>query len=446
FPLPNVTWWKGDELWDDSFHNESDSVVNYLELFDLKREELFVTFQCKAENSNLTLPVTKSIIIDLLLYPLTVTLINKPKCLHAWKPAEITCSSLGSRPPAKISWRLNKTVLAAHAETVHDNITTSVLHFLPKPQFHLHSLSCLASNPNLQNNSLYDVLLLNITYVPQVSLRLIKEEINQEPKEDDYLRLVCDVNANPPVSKLDWLLNGSTLSHNVSKTDIVNNNILVFKRLTRHNSGRYRCIAVNVEGRGLSEELVLNVSHAPVCKKNQQITYVAGLHEKIAIRCEVEAVPSEVTFKWEFTNTIQKHYNLQHTTEGLVSTAIYTPMSAADYGTLFCWANNSVGHQLSSCFFTVVAPACESEHNKINTSGSLKDSTGEIWQHSAFTAGTSVAACIVIISAVCAFYLRKMHLKKKHRTVRKIIDEELNTFNRVQCLNGGLQPHIHIPK
>ncbi|GIY38246.1 hypothetical protein CEXT_229701 [Caerostris extrusa] len=42
--------------------------------------------------------------------------------------------------------------------------------------------------------------------------------------------------------------------------------------------------------------------------------------------------------------------------QGVVSTATYTPVTPADYGTLFYWTN-TIGHQQSSCFFTVIAPA-----------------------------------------------------------------------------------------
>ncbi|GIX97934.1 irregular chiasm C-roughest protein [Caerostris darwini] len=208
--------------------------------------------------------------------------------------------------------------------------------------------------------------------IPQVSLRLIKEEADRQPKEDDFVRLVCDVDANPPVLKVGWLFNDLPLSHNESRTDIVSGSTLVFKRLARQNRGRYRCYAFNEEGRGVSEELALNISHAPVCKENQQITYVVGLNESVVVRCEVEAQPTDVTFKWEFSNTIHKHYNLQHTSEGVVSNATYMPITPSDYGTLFCWANNSIGHQQSSCFFTVIAPACKTEKSKANASSSSK--------------------------------------------------------------------------
>lgn len=93
-----------------------------------------------------------------------------------------------------------------------------------------------------------------------MSLRLIKEEADRPPKEDDFVRLVCDVDSNPPLLKVGWLFNGLPLSHNESATDVVSGNTLVFKRLTRRNKGQYRCYAINEEGRGVTQELTLNIS------------------------------------------------------------------------------------------------------------------------------------------------------------------------------------------
>ncbi|GIY54893.1 hemicentin-2 [Caerostris extrusa] len=57
-------------------------------------------------------------------------------------------------------------------------------------------------------------------------------------------------------------------------------------------------------------------AEAPMCKENQQITYAVALNESVTVRCEVEAEPTDVTFKWEFSNTVHKYYNLQHAGRG----------------------------------------------------------------------------------------------------------------------------------
>ncbi|GFT52179.1 irregular chiasm C-roughest protein, partial [Nephila pilipes] len=193
-------------------------------------------------------------------YPVSVKITTKNTALSANSSVEIICESVGSRPSAKITWWLNGTLLSDHTETVHDNITSSTLRLRPKPQYHGTSLECRADNPKLFNSHKQDSRLLNITYKPQVTLRMTKEEANIQPKEDDFVRLVCDVDSNPTALKVGWLFNDLPLSHNESLTDIVSGSTLVFKRLTRRNRGRYMCYAINEEGRGLSEELVLNIS------------------------------------------------------------------------------------------------------------------------------------------------------------------------------------------
>lgn len=40
---------------------------------------------------------------------------------------------------------------------------------------------------------------------------------------------------------------------------------------------------------------------------------------------------------------------------GTQSGVNYTPMTELDYGTLLCWANNSIGTQESPCVFQIVA-------------------------------------------------------------------------------------------
>ncbi|XP_015927704.1 neural cell adhesion molecule 2 [Parasteatoda tepidariorum] len=419
YPSPNVTWWKDNKLWDNTFKKVSGNVINEMRLTNISRADLFATFHCKVQNTKLDLPITRTIILDLYLYPLTVKITSKVSALSAGRVVEMSCETIGSRPSAKVTWWLNGTLLSDHIETVHDNVTSSVLRIHPKLQYHKSPLVCRAENPKLYHSHVENIRLLNITFLPQVSLRLIKEEEDRMPKEDDFIRLICDIVANPPVLKIGWQFNDLPLSHNESQTvsgdTLFLRDTIDFRRLSRRNAGKYRCSALNDEGRGYSQEMILNISHAPVCKENQQITYVVGLNESVIVRCEVEAMPTDVTFKWEFSNTVRKHYYLQHVSEGVVSNATYRPMNLADYGTLFCWANNSIGHQQSSCFFTVIAPACKTDKANANASTSSRDGSDSIWQHSAITAGAGVVISILIISVISAIYFRRMYMEKKNR-------------------------------
>ena len=66
-PLPKVTWWKGDQLFDSS--DEIDSrrglVSNRMVYRSLQREDLGTVFTCQAMNTNLTNPVLREVKVTL---------------------------------------------------------------------------------------------------------------------------------------------------------------------------------------------------------------------------------------------------------------------------------------------------------------------------------------------------------------------------------------------
>ncbi|CAL1289197.1 unnamed protein product [Larinioides sclopetarius] len=65
-PTPSLSWWKGSTLLDDSFTTLGRGLVkNELVLINLQREDLLATLTCQASNTNLTVPVSKSVTIDL---------------------------------------------------------------------------------------------------------------------------------------------------------------------------------------------------------------------------------------------------------------------------------------------------------------------------------------------------------------------------------------------
>ncbi|GIY38244.1 uncharacterized protein CEXT_229691 [Caerostris extrusa] len=43
------------------------------------------------------------------------------------------------------------------------------------------------------------------------------------------------------------------------------------------------------------------------------------------------------------------------------------------------------------------------------------DGSEEVWNHSAITAGAGVMALVLVVTAVCVFYFRRIYLERKHR-------------------------------
>ncbi|KAK3850590.1 hypothetical protein Pcinc_042712, partial [Petrolisthes cinctipes] len=82
--------------------------------------------------------------------------------------------------------------------------------------------------------------------------------------------------------------------------------------------------------------------------------------EPLNVTCRVDADPPDVTFSWTFNNSVRREQSKvlpsqRFSSQGLVSVLYYTPISERDYGTLLCYASNSVGTQVSPCSFTVIS-------------------------------------------------------------------------------------------
>lgn len=68
----------------------------------------------------------------------------------------------------------------------------------------------------------------------------------------------CHVLANPAVNEIGWKYEDKILSPNVDDI-VMSGNSLFINNVTRHHSGKYRCIAANSEGDGESDDILLKV-------------------------------------------------------------------------------------------------------------------------------------------------------------------------------------------
>lgn len=95
---------------------------------------------------------------------------------------------------------------------------------------------------------------------------------------------------------------------------------------------------------------------SPVCKETDITIIGASLDEAVKVHCDVSADPSDVTFQWQMNNSGEsfdvqpQRFNASATGDQLT----YRPTSQKEYGTLTCWATNSIGRQAEPCVFQVV--------------------------------------------------------------------------------------------
>ena len=93
------------------------------------------------------------------------------------------------------------------------------------------------------------------------------------------------------------------------------------------------------------------IADPPVCTHSSVKTIEIPRLESAVINCTVNAYPITVNFTWKFNGSAEGEL-LPHsmiTTNGTTSTMHYKINSEKDFGTILCWASNSLGVQSKPC-------------------------------------------------------------------------------------------------
>ncbi|XP_064104739.1 uncharacterized protein LOC135214400 isoform X2 [Macrobrachium nipponense] len=360
WPPPSLSWYEGDELLDSSYTYNAvkGQVENELSLAPLTRDDLGRRLTCQASNSNKTHPTALTVSIAMTLSIISVE-VEPLGIVWAGEKTDVECHVWGSRPSPSVVWWLGHQMIPTTQSIVLDegNETISVLNFVPTPRDDGNMLICQATNEKLPDQAVQDSILLSVNYAPVVEVHLGKSLNPDRIKEGDHVYFECSVKSKPPVLTVSWRHNGRPLVSGSSEQVLVSNMSLVVQGVTRAHAGNYTCHATNVRNTSSSAPLRLDVKYAPVCASSEKTQYSVAKLENAEIACKVHANPADVTFKWTFNNTaeaidVPEGRFVVVKTESRVN---YTPMNELDYGTLLCWANNTIGIQAHPCVFHIVA-------------------------------------------------------------------------------------------
>lgn len=359
WPSSRVTWWRNGELIDDDYEEIAPGKSrNTMKVESLQREDTGAEFTCLGTNNNDTHPLTKVITLKLNLRPLYVDLLWENVAMSVDSQYEIRCQSVGSQPPAVISWWINQDhKLTSYRNEILEggNVTISSLQLRPTRKLHNQSIVCKAENPFLPNSVKVARKQLTINYPPVTSLTLGSTLNAFDITEGDDVYFECIIDSFPKASKVVWKRNGTELVANPRLGILINEYSLVLQRVQRESQGRYVCEASNTAGTGASDEVNLDIKYAPVCKRQGQGIGV-GRNEEARVICHVDANPPPKRFLWQF-NTTSQIINLPPETifvDGFMSVASYTPKSELDYGSLLCWSVNELGRQAKPCVFHII--------------------------------------------------------------------------------------------
>lgn len=358
-PLPTLIWRKNSVIERGTYDVTPEGLVkSSLFMVAISRQDIHADVTCQASNNNMTLPVSKTVKLDLTLKPLSVQIIPGDEPLSANKAQEVQCQTYGSRPPPSVSWWKGSKRLPHTREFTSDdkNVTTSLLSLIPTEEDHGKFLMCRSDNPAIFGSILEDIWKMDVHFPPTASLALGSSLKHDNLKEGDDVYFECSIRANPRVYKVDWKFKGAYLNHNISMGVIVSNQSLVLQKIRRTSAGAYTCVARNTEGDGESNSVYLKLRYSPYCKHGQKSTYGVAKHETVAVACEISANPKMMFFKWALnaTKNLLDPLQVKVSSENGKSVAMYTVRSDVDYGNLLCWAGNEIGEQREPCTFSIM--------------------------------------------------------------------------------------------
>lgn len=364
-PKPSVTWWKDGEVLDgvvdtSSIGSSSRFTENHLFIDKVTKSLWGAKLECRAQSGPMDKPIVREVPLDIYLKPAIVKIILSEEQIFAGRPIAAKCETWGSSPAARIIWRLGEHVIGDPnvSTTQRTNSTVSKLALVLNKDDDGKELVCRAENPRFPGGVLEEIKMLRISYAPVVVARLANGYVLDTLREGDDLKLVCDVQSNPPPTRVTWYHDNQRLEHDVSAGILLASNSLTLRVLALAHFGEYSCVATNAVGETHSPSLFIHMKYAPRCKDNERREITVARHETILLKCEVEALPDDyVRFSWTYNGTVGDVLPMPNSrveNKGLVSTIEYTPNAETDYGTLACWASNSIGRQRTPCIFNIV--------------------------------------------------------------------------------------------
>ncbi|KAF4523453.1 hypothetical protein B566_EDAN008862 [Ephemera danica] len=159
----------------------------------------------------------KTILFCVTVKPISANIMSSGQPLSADRKYELECMTVGSRPPAKISWWKDNKKLDHYNEKISGdgNSTTSTLIFTPTMLDHDKSLTCRADNKHVQAGVEEATWKLNIFFVPVVHLELGSSLNPNDIEEGDDVYFECKVHGNPAAYKVIWKHNVSIKLYNI---------------------------------------------------------------------------------------------------------------------------------------------------------------------------------------------------------------------------------------
>ncbi|XP_040065061.1 hemicentin-2 isoform X1 [Ixodes scapularis] len=351
-PPPRIRWLETKRKGNVSYGSQS-----VLKVPRVPRYLDNASFTCEASNNNITEPLRTSMVIRLNLKPVNVSIRNKNTPLKAGVLARVECESYGSRPPPQFSWWLDGKELVNNSRNVENDL--SILYFEPTVQNNGQKLSCISRNPLIRDSECADVWSLDVHFKPQITLlfRGLRMQLMNVTR-GATVSFECRAMGNPIVANITWLLNRQPMHKAVASTQdylFRGSTVVDILHARKNHTGTYSCLGTNAIGSTRSNEMFLRVLYEPECSQPSESYLITSLDEVIKVPCRISADPADVTFYWSFKSALDENTTRNLTSHRNASNGVllYHPKVAADFGTVYCWAQNEIGPMTRPCIFHI---------------------------------------------------------------------------------------------
>ncbi|KAM9852374.1 cell adhesion molecule CEACAM5-like [Aulostomus maculatus] len=241
----------------------------------------------------------------------------------------LSCSA-SSYPPPHYKWYFNDSLVA----------NTSDYETPPLTSHMGWMFTCMAFNYITGHNSSTDRTLT--VYAPITAVHV--QSTMSPAIEGSSYNLTCNVTG--PVVDFQWMKYGKPLSENHTADIYIEKEKVIFKPVTRHDTGEYQCVAVNPVENMTSPYYTLDVNYGPETPTIMGPS-VAKQGDTVTLSCSASSYPPP-HYKWYFNDSL------------VANTSDYeTPPLTSHMGWMFtCVAFNYItGHNSSTDrTLTVYAP------------------------------------------------------------------------------------------
>merc|ERR1711953_781492 len=216
WPASTVSWGQDGQLIDHSYEEIIPGKSrNTMKVESLQRHHRHTEFTCSGNNNNRSQALSRAVILDLYLRPLSVelgaTVANVP--LFSGHNQSFTCLAFGSFPAPSVSWWIDdRFQIDTHQEVTEDNRTLSTLFLHASREMHGGKLSCQVENPMVPNSRIEDSRTLQIHYPPEVSIQLGSKLNAVDIREGDDVYFECTIDAFPAAERISWKKDNETLT------------------------------------------------------------------------------------------------------------------------------------------------------------------------------------------------------------------------------------------